>query len=175
MTTLPDAADTDTGLDLPAVLDPTLTLSDGVLEIAYQYALSDLLGDAANDSVLRDTLVALSSDCSSVAQRAATKILTPVLGKPGTANAIRLATACHALQTSPWTISDAGALAITGSDGTTTYVVDATVCVQKGVYRTSKKGKVSPALCKGWQFAGGACYHRVAFELLRIAQTFELL
>ncbi len=144
-----------------------------MLAVAYQYYLSDLLGDHVNDPVLRDTLVALSSDCSSAAQRAATKTLLPVLGKASTANAIRLANAMHTLLTTSWSITDAGALDIIGSDGTTIYTVESSVCVKKGVYRTSKKGNVSPALCKGWQFSGGACYHRLAFELVAIAQGFE--
>ena len=143
MTTLHDAdlsaadaaTDSDNDLDLPAALEPRLTLSDGVLEVAYTYYTGDL--------------------------------------EPDSKAARHARHAYDALLTTVWTITDAGALEITGSDGTTTYVVDTSVCVIRGAYRMTKKGKVSQVVCKGWQFSGGTCYHRIAFELLRIAQVFE--
>jgi hypothetical protein len=74
-----------------------------------------------------------------------------------------------------WRITDTGDLLLPGS-GTDTYRVSSFCCVLDGQYTTNKKtGKHGQKLCKGWTYAGGGCYHRAAFEILRIAQYADQL
>lgn len=84
-----------------------------------------------------------------------------------------------ALQERAWTVLDDGTLEIAGSRGDTTYVVSDADCRQKGHTRTDKRtGRSEPVLCPSFLFSqrrhGGACYHVIARELLRLAQVIEL-
>jgi hypothetical protein len=88
------------------------------------------------------------------------------------------ARAFTALQERPWTVLPDGTLEMTGSTGEVTYQVSDSMCRQKGRTRTDKRtGRVEPALCPSFQFAqrrhGGACYHIIARELLRLAQVID--
>lgn len=84
-----------------------------------------------------------------------------------------------ALQERSWSVLADGTLEIAGSRGDTTYLVSDADCRQKGRTRTDKRsGRSEPALCPSFLFAqrrhGGACYHVIARELLRLAQLIEL-
>jgi hypothetical protein len=88
------------------------------------------------------------------------------------------ARAFTALQERPWTVLPDGTLELAGSTGDVTYQVSDSMCRQKGRTRTDKRtGRVEPALCPSFQFAqrrhGGACYHIIARELLRLAQVID--
>lgn len=83
-----------------------------------------------------------------------------------------------ALQERAWCVLDDGTMEIAGSHGDTTYVVSDADCRQKGRTRTDKRtGRTEPALCPSFLFSqrrhGGACYHVIARELLRLAQVIE--
>lgn len=88
------------------------------------------------------------------------------------------ARAFTALQERPWTVLPDGVLEILGSQGDITYQVSDADCRQKGRTRTDKRtGRSEPALCPSFLFSqrrhGGACYHVIARELLRLAQVIE--
>jgi hypothetical protein len=75
-------------------------------------------------------------------------------------------------------VLDHGTLEIAGSRGDTTYQESDADCRQKGRTRTGKRtGHTEPALCPSFLFSqrrhGGACYHVIARELLRLAQVIE--
>lgn len=83
-----------------------------------------------------------------------------------------------ALQERAWTVLDDGTMEIAGSRGDTTYVVSDADCRQKGRTRTDRRtSRSEPALCPSFLFSqrrhGGACYHVIARELLRLAQLIE--
>ena len=69
-----------------------------------------------------------------------------------------------------WTVLPDGVLELRGS-GSDTYLVSDEDCRIKG--RTAKKGR--PVLCPSYVFGqgthGGQCYHTIAREIIRIAQT----
>lgn len=88
------------------------------------------------------------------------------------------ARAFAALQERPWTVLTDGALEITGSTGDLTYLVRDD-CRQKDLTQLNKAtGRLEPALCPSFRFAqrrhGGACYHVIAREILRLAQVIEI-
>jgi hypothetical protein len=88
------------------------------------------------------------------------------------------ARAFAALQERPWTVLADGALELTGSDGTTIYQASDGACRQKGRSHTNKRtGQREPSFCPSFLFQqrrhGGACYHLIAREILRLAQIFE--
>lgn len=83
-----------------------------------------------------------------------------------------------ALQERAWSVLDDGTMEIAGSRGDTTYVVSDADCQQKGRTHTNKRtGRTKPVLCPSFLFSqrrhGGACYHVIARELLRLAQLLE--
>lgn len=83
-----------------------------------------------------------------------------------------------ALQERAWSVRDDGTMEIAGSRGDTTYVVSDADCRQKGRTRIDKRtGRSEPVLCPSFLFSqrrhGGACYHVIARELLRLAQLLE--
>lgn len=88
------------------------------------------------------------------------------------------ARAFAALQERPWTVRADGTLEITGSTGDLTYLVRDD-CHQKDHTQMNKaSGRREPALCPSFRFAqrrhGGACYHVIAREILRLAQVIEI-
>lgn len=87
------------------------------------------------------------------------------------------AKALKALRERAWTIQTDGGLEIAGSRGDT-YLASDQGCVIQGSFSVNKKtGKHSPAWCKSFVFGqkhhGGACYHLIARELLRLAQHMQ--
>jgi hypothetical protein len=83
-----------------------------------------------------------------------------------------------ALQERPWTVLADGTLELTGSDNTLIYQAGDGACRQKGRTHVNKQtGQREPALCPSYLFQqrrhGGACYHLIAREILRLAQIFE--
>lgn len=88
------------------------------------------------------------------------------------------ARAFTALQERPWTVLPDGSLEIAGSQGDVTYQVTDAACRQKDRTRDNRQtGQLEPAFCASFLFSqrrhGGACYHVIARELLRLAQVVE--
>jgi hypothetical protein len=88
------------------------------------------------------------------------------------------ARAFTALQERVWTVLPDGSLEIAGSQGDVIYQVTDAACRQKDRMRRNRQtGRLEPALCPSFLFAqrrhGGACYHVIARELLRLAQVIE--
>lgn len=88
------------------------------------------------------------------------------------------ARAFAALQERPWIVRDDETLEIAGSTGDITYLVRDD-CRQKDRTQLNKAtGRLEPALCPSFRFAqrrhGGACYHVIAREILRLAQVIEI-
>lgn len=82
-----------------------------------------------------------------------------------------------ALQERPYTVLPDGTVEMTGSKGDI-YVVRDETCRLQGRTRTNKKtGHIEPVFCPSFQFHqkrhGGACYHVIARELLRLAQVLD--